>query len=219
MQKKYRAWPLLLDTFLSANASAPPRSSPSVKQFGHSSASTPTTSIATASTTPWTAMTSPSPHHLPISQSPQRSSAYVFRFQVLGILTSFFAKENFPTFSVEIIQQNGQSLPRAANGARTKPVADVRFRLVLLNRWADVTHELLLPFSEPIRIAVDGRCEINDFVISDISAKYGGYFILCIVPIDCAHEIGIWRSQQIVIQSCKGKSPRSKRAKMDDANK
>eukprot|EP00299_Pterocystis_sp_00344_P007225 c2241_g1_i1.p1 GENE.c2241_g1_i1~~c2241_g1_i1.p1 ORF type:complete len:280 (-),score=77.54 c2241_g1_i1:75-914(-) len=140
--------------------------------------------------------------------SPQSTSQVWCQLYVRDLSASYVVKESIPPFAVELRQLDGSEIPRANEG---KPLADVRVKLTLFNKWADVTSEIL-PNTDPYRTLVDGKCVIDDLWFLEVSAKHGGFFILQISSIDNQNEIASWRSAAISILS--HNTIHSKRKKM-----
>ena len=165
---------------------------------------------ATLPTAPTQSIPTPGSSSNPVDANGIPAQAWC-RFEVKDFVLKHFAKDLYPPCMVELVQLNGDPIPRMVgeDGAIT-PLSDVRVRLQLFNKWADVTKEVL-PDLEAVRTLKDGKCYISDLSFQEISLKHGGYFILCVNPIDYNGEVVPWKSDKIIIQSVKTHSNKRRR--------
>eukprot|EP00300_Choanocystis_sp_HF-7_P009335 c16378_g1_i2.p1 GENE.c16378_g1_i2~~c16378_g1_i2.p1 ORF type:complete len:219 (-),score=39.78 c16378_g1_i2:102-758(-) len=134
------------------------------------------------------------------------------RINVQGFSDKHFEKNTFPEFSISIVQLDGSPLPRVVEEGQTKPMADMRIRISVLNKWANVSTEVLKDV-EFVRTLKDGKLVVSDLVFQEISLKHGGFFILTIDPIDYKHEVLPWKSPEITIQSVKTHSNKKRKTR------
>jgi len=138
------------------------------------------------------------------------------KITVTGLQERHFEKDIFPPFEISIVQLDGNPLPRALEeDGQPKPMADLRVQIGVLNKWANVTQEVLKDV-EFVRTLKDGHAVVSDLVFQEISLKHGGHFTLTIDPIDYKSEVQGWKSQKIIIQSVKTHSNKKRKSKHED---
>eukprot|EP00299_Pterocystis_sp_00344_P004167 c1501_g1_i1.p1 GENE.c1501_g1_i1~~c1501_g1_i1.p1 ORF type:complete len:229 (+),score=30.11 c1501_g1_i1:28-687(+) len=123
------------------------------------------------------------------------------RFEVLDLKSSHFIKSPFPTFTISLVQNDGQPIdPPIDQDGTSLTINDVKIRIEIHNKWANVTEEVL-GLSEVEKVLVNGKVCINDWVFRDVSHKHGGYFKIHIVPLDFVDEIVEWWSVPLIVHS------------------
>jgi hypothetical protein len=138
-----------------------------------------------------------------LNWQPQAPEEKWLRFEVFGLAESHFMKSPFPPFTIRLVQRNGDGIQRPSDpDGKSQPILDMRVRLVVRNKWAEVTSEVL-PRSNPIRVLVDGEVTVSDWNFQDISHKHGGFFTVHVLPVDFADEVLDWASIRITILSDK----------------
>jgi len=136
-------------------------------------------------------------------KSPQVGDEFCCRIDVVGFECSHYAKSEYPQFTIRLVQLNGDPIEQQDTTNDTfRALCDLPVRITLLNKWADVTEDVL-PGAKRHRTLHNGRCVVNDFVFHEISLKHGGFFTLVITPLNFASEVREWRSPKITIQSVK----------------
>eukprot|EP00299_Pterocystis_sp_00344_P007990 c2845_g1_i1.p1 GENE.c2845_g1_i1~~c2845_g1_i1.p1 ORF type:complete len:275 (-),score=25.36 c2845_g1_i1:63-848(-) len=126
-----------------------------------------------------------------------------------------FEKDTFPPFTVKLVKLDGSELPRVIEDGCPKPMADMRIRLSVYNKWSNVSQDVMKDV-EYVRTLKDGSLTISDLVFQEISLKHGGYFVLHIDPIDYKSEVLPWKSPKITIQSVKTHSNKKRKYKRGD---
>jgi len=117
-------------------------------------------------------------------------------------MDSYFAKVAVPAFSVTLVQADGQAIPRRIKDGRRMCLSDMRVKLSVWNKWADVSHEVI-PDTDQILTLKDGHCPVDNLVFTEISLKHGGSFTLVVEPIDHKASVQWWSRKGIIIQSVK----------------
>jgi hypothetical protein len=126
------------------------------------------------------------------------------RFEVTNLCLEHYMRCPFPSFSVRLVQRNGAPIVRTRDEAgREQPICDIRVRVTLHNKWADVTNELLAPGSAGHLTMIDGQLVVPNWVFHDISHKHGGFFRVHIEAVDEVDEVVPWVSDRIIIHSDK----------------
>jgi len=134
------------------------------------------------------------------------------RLTVSNLIDRHFEKDLFPPFTVRLVRLDGTPLPRVMEDGHPKPMADMRIRLSVFNKWANVSQDVLNDV-EFIRTLKDGTLTINDLVFQEISLKHGGHFTLHIDAVDYKSEVMPWKSTKITIQSVKTHSNKKRKFK------
>jgi len=134
------------------------------------------------------------------------------RLTVSNLADRHFEKDLFPPFTVRLVRLDGTPLPRVMEDGHPKPMADMRIRLSVYNKWANVSQDVLKDV-EFIRTLKDGALTINDLIFQEISLKHGGHFTLHIDAVDYKSEVMAWKSQKITIQSVKTHSNKKRKFK------
>eukprot|EP00301_Raphidiophrys_heterophryoidea_P027205 c9542_g1_i2.p1 GENE.c9542_g1_i2~~c9542_g1_i2.p1 ORF type:complete len:233 (-),score=48.28 c9542_g1_i2:238-936(-) len=145
----------------------------------------------------------PEPISVP-HKSPQVGDEFCCRLDVINFECSHYAKSDFPPFTIRLVQLNGDPIEQQQDSTNDtfRAVCDLPIRLTLLNKWADVTEDVL-PGAKRNRSLHNGRCVVSDFMFHEISLKHGGFFTLVVVPLNFETEVREWRSPKITIQSVK----------------
>lgn len=189
-QNLKRHWPLLLEVFLSRQMSdsatpAPSRTSPSTANGGSHLVQ---------------------PHQAPVPGAVRPWCRLVGE----GCVQQHFAKALMPPIRFRLITLDGQDIPRVVKDGQARALSEIRVRVTVMNKWADVTAEVA-PETETVFSLIDGAAEMADLKFMDISLRHGGVFYVRVCAIDNASEIVAWQSGPISIQSVKTHSNKRRR--------
>eukprot|EP00299_Pterocystis_sp_00344_P003515 c14279_g1_i1.p1 GENE.c14279_g1_i1~~c14279_g1_i1.p1 ORF type:complete len:218 (+),score=29.55 c14279_g1_i1:54-707(+) len=127
----------------------------------------------------------------------------LWRFQIDGLQTTHYTKLPFPNFTIRLVQIDGKDICRPLDAfGRVETIKDIRVRVTVHNKWADVTSEILR--RGPVtKVLEDGEVMIRDWVFHDTSHKNGGFFNIRISAIDFRDQIQDWCSENLSILSDK----------------
>eukprot|EP00298_Acanthocystis_sp_HF-20_P005582 c15704_g1_i1.p1 GENE.c15704_g1_i1~~c15704_g1_i1.p1 ORF type:complete len:285 (+),score=68.04 c15704_g1_i1:242-1096(+) len=108
-----------------------------------------------------------------------------WKIVVSNLSLSHCAYLAFPRFSINIIPQNQSSLTETFSSIPniSTNIPDLHVQLSVSNKWTDVSEDVLRNQNR-IRLVKNGRLDVDDFVIHEVSIKHGGYFTLSIDTIN-----------------------------------
>jgi hypothetical protein len=127
------------------------------------------------------------------------------RFEVSSLCTEHFMRSQFPPFVIKLVQRNGTPVVRPIDQStgHEQPICEMRVRVTVHNKWADVTSEVLPAGVAGNMALIDGHLVVKNWVFQDISHKHGGFFRVQIQAIDFADEIMPHTSDRLIIHSDK----------------
>lgn len=117
------------------------------------------------------------------------------RIDTVNLTWRHFVNEPFPAFHIRLVQRNGGAAPRKLDGT----LDNIRARLTVFNKWAEVTDEVLR--GSTLITLVDGCATVSDWMFKEISFNHGGSFIVRITALDFTNEVMEYSSHKIEILS------------------
>eukprot|EP00301_Raphidiophrys_heterophryoidea_P017931 c2928_g1_i2.p1 GENE.c2928_g1_i2~~c2928_g1_i2.p1 ORF type:complete len:477 (+),score=85.81 c2928_g1_i2:60-1490(+) len=159
-----------------------------------------------------------------------------FRLCVTGLQRRYYTKEPCPPLTVKIIRllsiDGGRMVASQNDGDETSPengvklpstspplLSDIRIQLVVRNKWAEVTQEVLLPDFETqwVMTNENSTYTISNMVFTEISLKHGGFYTVIVRAVDRYCDITSWKSSNVVVQSNKTHSNQKRKDRSQGA--
>eukprot|EP00298_Acanthocystis_sp_HF-20_P004658 c14985_g1_i1.p1 GENE.c14985_g1_i1~~c14985_g1_i1.p1 ORF type:complete len:256 (+),score=35.54 c14985_g1_i1:100-867(+) len=130
-----------------------------------------------------------------------------FAITVDGFTLCHYAGVPFPKFTIRIVRQGDVNqrfiMDSIGSVLSLESIPCIQVKFSIWNKWANVTTDVLSNRNR-IHWIKNGKLEVDDLVIHEVSVKNGGYFILHIEPIGNDETdllISSWDSEKIVINS------------------
>eukprot|EP00298_Acanthocystis_sp_HF-20_P021840 c28500_g1_i1.p1 GENE.c28500_g1_i1~~c28500_g1_i1.p1 ORF type:complete len:268 (+),score=49.01 c28500_g1_i1:76-804(+) len=149
------------------------------------------------------------------------------RILVENLVRYHYVNLVFPKFLISIVDESeSPDTCSYAVADPSKPVIDqapeLKVKLSIWNAWVDVSKEVLSHHTQRKRTVKNGRIEIDDLCVHEVSIGHGGYFVFHIEVVDptsysSSSSITSWKSDPIIIRS--RRSLRAHKARHSDIHR